>query len=185
MPEFDCSRDKEPVGDSVVVTVGAAVTVNVAIVAETVRVEPAGAQNGPLLGVERCVPTSDENGELVAKDPVAVLDGRPVTTVPESVTDGQALEERVWLAAADEQPDTLAVRDTEGDRDRETTALSDRDSVLVGDGAFDALGQLDAEVDFDAAQDEDGALGAADTDTVREAEAHDEEERVAAALSVH
>ena len=66
--------------DDVMVTDRHCVTepVSVAIVGDADSVDPAGAQNGPMLNVARCVPASDSRGVADAMEREPVGDGRPV-----------------------------------------------------------------------------------------------------------
>ena len=48
--------------------------------AELDGVDPAGAQNGPMLNVARCVPSMDASGDADAMDGDPEGDGRPVAT---------------------------------------------------------------------------------------------------------
>ena len=52
--------------------------VSVAIVGVADGVDPAGAQNGPMLNVARCVPAIDSMGVADAMEREPVGDGRPV-----------------------------------------------------------------------------------------------------------
>ena len=52
-----------------------------AIVADAVGVDPAGAQNGPMLYVARCVPSIEASGDTEAMDGDADSDASPVATV--------------------------------------------------------------------------------------------------------
>ena len=67
------------------------VLVRVATDGDELGVLPAGAQNGPMLIVARCVPAMDSSGEADATVPDDVLDASAVTTV----ADAEAVGERV------------------------------------------------------------------------------------------
>ena len=43
-------------------------------------VDPAGAQNGPILNVARCVPSMDSRGDADAMDGDGEVEGKPVAT---------------------------------------------------------------------------------------------------------
>ena len=73
----DTVRDTQAVLERVVATDGV-----------EVGVLPAGAQNGPMLNVARCVPAMDSSGDADATVPDDVLDASAVTTVADTEAEG-------------------------------------------------------------------------------------------------
>ena len=102
---------------------------------EDVNVDPAGAQKGPMLNVDRCVPPSDASGDadLTDGDPVAdartVANVRVTDTVTDVVLDTEEHADRVLSDG-----DDTCVRDSVPDADRDglTVEHTDADAKAVG-----------------------------------------------------
>ena len=74
-----------------------------AIVADAEGVDPAGAQNGPMLNVARCVPSTELSGEPVATtDGEPVADARPVAIVCVTVGDTDCVKDCVTDTVIDD-----------------------------------------------------------------------------------
>ena len=77
--------------------------VSVAIVGDADSVDPAGAQNGPMLNVARCVPSTELSGEPVATtDGEPVADARPVAIVCVTVGDTDCVKDCVTDTVIDD-----------------------------------------------------------------------------------
>ena len=110
------------------------------IVADAVGVDPAGAQNGPMLNVARCVPSMELTGVTDAMEGEPVLDAMPVATVRVTDTVCVSVTDCVGDCVADRHSVALPDSDDCGVDDRHSVALPDSDAIVADAVGVDPAG---------------------------------------------